>query len=67
MPRLAEQQATLGARVPINQLRPGDLVAGPHHIAVYAGNGMMYEAPRTGLSVRLTPVRSGMTGVALSF
>lgn len=67
MPRLAEQQATLGKRVSINQLRPGDLVAGPHHIAVYAGNGQMWEAPRTGLSVRLTPVRSGMVGVALNY
>lgn len=67
MPRLAEQQATIGKRVSINQLRPGDLVAGPHHIAVYAGNGQMWEAPRTGLSVRLTPVRSGMVGVALNY
>jgi cell wall-associated NlpC family hydrolase len=67
MPRLAEQQATMGQRVPISKLRPGDLVAGPGHIAVYAGNGMMWEAPRTGLSVRLTKVRNGMVGVALSY
>lgn len=67
MPRLAQAQATMGRRVSIRSLRPGDLVAGPGHIAVYAGNGMMWEAPRTGLAVRLTRVRSGMTGVALSF
>jgi cell wall-associated NlpC family hydrolase len=67
MPRLAEQQATMGAKVPINKLRPGDLVAGPGHIAVYAGNGMMWEAPRTGLTVRLTSVRNGMTGVHLNY
>jgi cell wall-associated NlpC family hydrolase len=30
---------------------------GIHHVAMYAGNGMMVEAPRTGLNVRLTPVR----------
>jgi cell wall-associated NlpC family hydrolase len=28
-----------------------------HHVAMYAGNGMMVEAPRTGLKVRLVPVR----------
>lgn len=67
MPRLAEQQGVMGQRVSINKLRPGDLVAGPGHIAVYAGNGMMWEAPRTGLSVRLTRVRGGMVGVALNY
>lgn len=65
MPRLAEQQALMGRRTSIRNLRPGDLVAGPGHIAVYAGNGMMWEAPRTGLAVRLTRVRAGMVGVAL--
>jgi len=28
-----------------------------HHVAMYAGRGMMVEAPRTGLDVRLVPVR----------
>jgi hypothetical protein len=46
-------------------LVPGDLLffsstnswTGIHHVAMYAGKGMMVEAPRTGLNVRLTPVR----------
>jgi cell wall-associated NlpC family hydrolase len=46
-------------------LLPGDLLffsysnswTDIHHVAMYAGNGMMIEAPRTGLNVRLTPVR----------
>jgi cell wall-associated NlpC family hydrolase len=46
-------------------LLPGDLLffsssnswTGIHHVAMYAGAGMMVEAPRTGLDVRLTPVR----------
>ena len=46
-------------------LLPGDLLffssssswQGIHHVAMYAGNGMMVEAPRTGLDVRLVPVR----------
>lgn len=46
-------------------LLPGDLLfysysnswEDIHHVAMYAGDGMMVEAPRTGLDVRLTPVR----------
>ncbi|WP_412743565.1 C40 family peptidase [Krasilnikovia sp. MM14-A1004] len=46
-------------------LLPGDLLffsyssswTDIHHVAMYAGNGMMVEAPRTGLTVRLVPVR----------
>jgi len=46
-------------------LLPGDLLffsysnswRGIHHVAMYAGDGYMVEAPRTGLNVRLVPVR----------
>lgn len=46
-------------------LLPGDLLffssssnwQDIHHVAMYAGEGKMVEAPRTGLSVRLVPVR----------
>ncbi|MEV4637963.1 NlpC/P60 family protein [Actinoplanes sp. NPDC049548] len=46
-------------------LLPGDLLffssssswSGIHHVAMYAGKGLMVEAPRTGLNVRLVPVR----------
>ena len=46
-------------------LLPGDLLffsstsswTGIHHVAMYAGSGMMVEAPRSGLTVRLVPVR----------
>lgn len=66
MPRVSGQQAKMGKRAPISKLRPGDLVAHPGHIAVYAGNGMMWEAPHTGAQVRLVRVRSDMYGVHLS-
>lgn len=60
LPRVSFQQAGAGARVPLSALRPGDLVAwdnsarnnGADHIAFYAGNGWIIEAPRPGLSVR---------------
>lgn len=66
MPRTSGPQARMGVRMPINRLRPGDLVAHPGHIAVYAGNGYMWEAPHTGAAVRLVPVRSDMYGVHLT-
>lgn len=65
MPRTSGQQAKVGVKWPVSKLEPGDLVAHPGHIAVYAGNGMMWESPHTGASVRLVPVRSDMYGVHL--
>lgn len=66
MPRTSAQDARLGVRTSINRLSPGDLVAHPGHIAVYAGNGYMWEAPHTGASVRLVRVRSDMYGIHLT-
>lgn len=75
MPRVSYAQANVGRRVALNQLRPGDLVAwdnssrnnGADHIAIYAGNGMIIEAPRPGLSVRMRRLGSneGAWGVSL--
>lgn len=56
---------TRGKSVDRYSLVPGDLLffssstswKGIHHVAMYAGNGMMVEAPRTRLNVRLVPVR----------
>ena len=62
LPRVSYQQAAAGRPVAsLAEARPGDLVAwdnssrnnGVDHIAIYAGNGMIVEAPRTGLDIRL--------------
>ena len=75
MPRVSQQQATMGKVTPINQLQAGDLVgwgdspATAHHIAIYAGNGMVWEAPHTGAQVRLrkiSPTEAGIMGIHLN-
>lgn len=60
LPRLSADQARAGAITSISNLLPGDLVAvdnstrnnGADHIAIYAGDGYIIEAPRAGLNVR---------------
>jgi len=51
------------SHVPLSQLQPGDLLfyndgGSIHHVAMYAGNGKMIEAPDVGLTVREVPVRT---------
>lgn len=67
LPRLSADQARAGRPVAsMAEARPGDLIAwdnsgrnaGADHIAIYAGNGKMIEAPRTGLDIRLVDVPS---------
>ena len=55
LPRRAIQQSTVGKAVARKDLKIGDLVfpsAPIHHVQIYAGNGMIVEAPKTGLNVR---------------
>lgn len=65
LPRTSREQyqATKNHPVPTDQLQPGDLLfwgetpGSIHHVALYAGAGMMVEAPRSGLKIRETQVR----------
>jgi cell wall-associated NlpC family hydrolase len=56
IPRTSEQQAQIGTRIySESQLKVGDLVFffnDLHHVALYAGNGQVLHAPRTGTVVR---------------
>lgn len=61
LPRLSSDQIRAGQATPYSQLKPGDLIGwdensrnnGADHIAIYAGNGQIVEAPRPGLNVRV--------------
>lgn len=73
-PRVSQQQATMGRMTSVRNLKPGDFVAWgntpatAHHIAIYAGNGMVWEAPHTGANVRLrrvSPNEAGIMGISL--
>ena len=50
-------------RVPLWDLQPGDLLFygynGDEHVSMYLGHGEMIEAPSTGYTVHITPVRLG--------
>ena len=63
IPRDASPQANRGRSVARSQLEPGDLLfyarsGRVHHVALYVGGGKMIEAPRTGIPVRIVPVRA---------
>lgn len=61
LPRVSFQQANAGRRVGLGELAPGDLVAwdnssrnqGADHIAIYVGGGLIAEAPRPGVPLRI--------------
>lgn len=71
LPRVAHAQWRATAKNTIPSLaaaKPGDLLfwgAGhKHHVALYIGGGKMMEAPRTGVNLRTTPVRTkGLTAI----
>ncbi|MFD7915159.1 NlpC/P60 family protein [Streptomyces sp. NPDC059752] len=69
LPRVASEQygATSHRAVARNELKPGDLLFWSHggsgsiyHVAMYAGDGNVLHAPRTGRVVELQPLTSAM-------
>lgn len=67
LPRVSQDQAKSGTPVAsLADARPGDLLVfhdDASHIAIYAGNNQMVEAPRPGLQVRLTTVTETPTAI----
>src|SRR5207244_8712972 len=72
LPRTAQLQYEATARVPQDQVQPGDLVffartyADPRdwitHVGIYLGGGLQINAPTEGQVVSIQPVFSGFWG-----
>ena len=65
LPRTSRQQWFAGPQVALADLQPGDLMfwasdvnnpASIHHVAIYAGQGLMVAAPHAGTVVRVQPI-----------
>jgi cell wall-associated NlpC family hydrolase len=66
LPRTTFQQVDVGTPVySLSQLEPGDLIftagsdgtpTNPGHVGMYIGDGLVVEAPETGLNIMITPL-----------
>ncbi|MFF4140990.1 NlpC/P60 family protein [Streptomyces sp. NPDC001698] len=59
IPRTSQEQWARLKRIPLRDLRPGDLVVyfpRATHVALYLGDGMVVQAPRPGTKVKVSPV-----------
>ncbi|WP_148281498.1 NlpC/P60 family protein [Tsukamurella sp. 1534] len=59
LPKYSGHQYTTGTKVPVSQLKRGDMVfrgpGGSQHVAMYLGNNQILEAPQSGGAVRIAP------------
>lgn len=59
LPKYSGYQYTTGTKVPISQLKRGDMVfrgpGGTQHVAMYLGNNQILESPQSGGAVRIAP------------
>ncbi|MEV0635003.1 NlpC/P60 family protein [Streptomyces sp. NPDC050619] len=61
IPRTSQEQWARLPRIPLDELRPGDLVIyfpEATHVAMYLGKGKVVQAPRTGEKIKVSPIAS---------
>lgn len=59
IPRTSQEQWARLPKVPLDQLRPGDLVVyfpKATHVGLYVGGGKVIQAPRPGARVKVSPI-----------
>ena len=63
LPHYTGYQYNQGTKVDPSEMKRGDLIfygpGGGQHVAIYLGDGTMIEAPESGSTVRVSPVRYG--------
>ena len=62
LPRLSDDQISVGIKVTKADLSPGDLVYWTGHVAMYLGDGKVIHAPRTGKFVEIVPLTYAYSG-----
>lgn len=68
IPRTTYEQVKVGQPVSLRDLQPGDAIftepghAGPNHVGLYIGNGMVQESPHTGDVNRIVPLKNYLAG-----
>jgi peptidoglycan DL-endopeptidase RipA len=72
LPHYSGSQYEAGEHIPAAEMRRGDVIfygpGGSQHVTLYLGQGYMLEAPYTGSTVKISPVRtSGMTPYVARF
>jgi len=72
LPHYSGSQYNAGRKIPAALARRGDVIfygpGGSQHVTLYLGDGQMLEAPYTGSTVKVSPVRtSGMTPYVVRF
>ncbi|MFF2848458.1 NlpC/P60 family protein [Streptomyces sp. NPDC058001] len=61
IPRTSQEQWRRLKHVPVEKMRPGDLIvyfSGASHVALYIGDGQIIHSPRPGRSVTVAPAAS---------
>ncbi|MFE4699348.1 NlpC/P60 family protein [Streptomyces sp. NPDC056738] len=59
IPRTSQEQWAELPHIPLDKLRPGDLVVyfpEATHVALYLGDGMVVQAPRPGARIKVSPI-----------
>jgi cell wall-associated NlpC family hydrolase len=48
--------------VPLDKMKPGDIIYSPGHVGVYIGKGKMIHAPQSGKRVEVAPLHGNVVG-----
>jgi peptidoglycan DL-endopeptidase CwlO len=65
LPHSSYAQFQMGRRVPLDRLKPGDLLFfyGLGHVGMYIGHGRYIDAPQTGERVHIKPLAHGLAAI----